>query len=70
VGKAKKQFCLQNNIVHHYWYGVYRTEQNTNGSFNKADEDYEICQTLKADQYSMLSVCLIVAFREEASLCL
>ena len=35
-GKSQKEFCANNNIayhVFHYWYGVYRSEQNVNRSF-------------------------------------
>jgi len=35
-GLTQKAFCLTNNIayhVFHYWYGVYRSSQNTTGSF-------------------------------------
>lgn len=36
-GQSQKQYCLQNNIayhVFHYWYKVYRSEQDvTEGSF-------------------------------------
>ena len=35
-GQSQKAFCTSNSIayhVFHYWYGVYRAEQNTNGSF-------------------------------------
>ena len=33
---TQKAFCITNNIpyhVFHYWYGVYRTNQKTSGSF-------------------------------------
>ena len=35
-GLTQKAFCSSNNIayhVFHYWYGVYRSKQNTTGSF-------------------------------------
>ena len=35
-GRSQKFFCTDNNIAYHifhYWYGVYRAEQNSNGSF-------------------------------------
>lgn len=35
-GLTQKAFCLSNNIayhVFHYWYGVYRSNQKTTGSF-------------------------------------
>lgn len=35
-GHSQKAFCADNNIAYHifhYWYGVYRSEQNTTGSF-------------------------------------
>jgi hypothetical protein len=35
-GLTQKAFCITNNIayhVFHYWYGVYRSSQNTSGSF-------------------------------------
>lgn len=35
-GLTQKAFCISNNItyhVFHYWYGVYRYNQNTSGSF-------------------------------------
>ena len=35
-GLTQKAFCITNNIayhVFHYWYGVYRSNQNTSGSF-------------------------------------
>jgi|SRR5450432_1821940 len=35
-GLTQKAFCMTNNIayhVFHYWYGVYRSSQNTSGSF-------------------------------------
>ena len=35
-GLTQKAFCITNNIayhVFHYWYGVYRSGQNTGGSF-------------------------------------
>ena len=35
-GLTQKTFCTANNIayhVFHYWYGVYRSEQKTTGSF-------------------------------------
>ena len=34
--QSQKFFCADNNIAYHifhYWYGVYRAEQNTTGSF-------------------------------------
>ena len=35
-GLTQKSFCTNNDIayhVFHYWYGVYRANQNTTGSF-------------------------------------
>lgn len=35
-GLTQKAFCIANNIayhVFHYWYGVYRSGQNSSGSF-------------------------------------
>jgi hypothetical protein len=35
-GLSQKQFCVNNNIryhVFHYWYRVYKTEQNATSSF-------------------------------------
>ena len=35
-GLSQKAFCTSNDIayhVFHYWYGVYRANQNTTGSF-------------------------------------
>lgn len=35
-GLTQKAFCISNNVAYHifhYWYGVYRSGQNTNGSF-------------------------------------
>ena len=35
-GLTQKAFCINNNIayhVFHYWYGVYRSKQNTTDSF-------------------------------------
>ena len=35
-GQSQKAFCTVNNVTYHifhYWYGVYRAEQNTSGSF-------------------------------------
>ena len=35
-GLSQKVFCTGNNIayhVFHYWYGVYKSEQNSTGSF-------------------------------------
>ena len=35
-GLRQKVFCTENNIayhVFHYWYGVYKSEQKTSGSF-------------------------------------
>ena len=35
-GLTQKAFCTNNDIayhVFHYWYGVYRSNQNTTGSF-------------------------------------
>lgn len=35
-GLTQKAFCITNNIAYHifhYWYGVYRSSQNTTGSF-------------------------------------
>lgn len=35
-GLTQKAFCITNNIayhVFHYWYRVYRSSQNTSGSF-------------------------------------
>ena len=35
-GLSQRAFCTTHNIayhVFHYWYGVYRSDQNTDGSF-------------------------------------
>lgn len=35
-GLSQKVFCIDNNIayhVFHYWYGVYKSEQKSTGSF-------------------------------------
>ena len=35
-GLTQKAFCVANNVayhVFHYWYGVYRTSENSPGSF-------------------------------------
>ena len=35
-GQSRKLFCIENNIgyhVFHYWYGVYKSEEKSTGTF-------------------------------------